>query len=85
MKSLADASSSPDLTPRMQKIMTVAASEAERTSGHRVVGTEHVLLALVGDPNGIAGQVLGRLGVTDEVRTMLQTIMTSEGYTSSTP
>jgi ATP-dependent Clp protease ATP-binding subunit ClpA len=42
----------------------LAGTDEARRLGHGVVGTEHVLLALVADPDGDAARLLGRLGVT---------------------
>ena len=49
------------LTPRMQRTMERAAAVA-RENSQEVVGTEHVLLALIENANGIAGGTLHRLG-----------------------
>lgn len=45
-----------DFTPRMKLVLKRAAEEARKVS-QKLVGTEHVLLALLADHNGIAGQV----------------------------
>lgn len=55
------------LTPRMQRTLMRAAGLA-RARGHGYLGNEHVILALVDDPNGIAGGVLQRLDCADAVR-----------------
>jgi ATP-dependent Clp protease ATP-binding subunit ClpC len=44
----------------------VHAQEEARGLGHNYIGTEHVLLGLLGEPEGIAGLALRRLGVTLE-------------------
>ena len=51
----------PLLTPRCKKVLQLAHSEARRL-GHNYVGTEHLLLGLVREGQGIAAQILGRLG-----------------------
>jgi ATP-dependent Clp protease ATP-binding subunit ClpC len=51
----------PLLTPRCKKVLQLAHSEARRL-GHNYVGTEHLLLGLVREGQGIAAQLLGRLG-----------------------
>jgi ATP-dependent Clp protease ATP-binding subunit ClpA len=45
------------------KYLSAGADEARRL-GHGYVGTEHVLLALIRNPEGSATRVLGELGVT---------------------
>jgi len=42
------------------------AQEEARAMGHPLVGTEHLLLGLVADPDGAAGRAFKRLGVTIE-------------------
>ena len=55
-------------TPRSFKIIELATEEADRL-GHKFVGTEHLLLGMVIDRDGVAATVLSRLGVTaDAVR-----------------
>lgn len=62
------------LTLRMRRTLVVAASHA-RAAGHRHIGTEHVLLALADDGDGIAGQVLTAAGVREEVRSNLRAVL----------
>jgi ATP-dependent Clp protease ATP-binding subunit ClpC len=55
-------------TPRAKKVLALSASEA-RGLGHSYVGTEHVLLGLLREGEGIAARVLENLGVDlDETR-----------------
>ncbi len=55
-------------TPRSKKVMSLASSEA-RALGHTYVGTEHILLGLLREGEGLAARVLERLGVDfDETR-----------------
>ena len=49
-------------TERAQKVIAIAHSEAKRM-GHQVVGTEHILLGLIQEGEGIAAQVLTGLGL----------------------
>lgn len=49
------------LTPRARKVLELARHEAVR-SGDRAVGTEHVLLGLIAEGEGVAAQVLVRMG-----------------------
>jgi len=56
------------LTPRAKKVLEYAVDEARRL-GHHYVGTEHLLLGLVREREGIAAGVLERLGINlDRVR-----------------
>jgi ATP-dependent Clp protease ATP-binding subunit ClpA len=51
----------------------VLAQEEARTLQHNYIGTEHVLLGLLGEPEGIAGQALERFGMTlTSVRTQVE-------------
>ncbi|MFL2860035.1 MAG: ATP-dependent Clp protease ATP-binding subunit [Pontiellaceae bacterium] len=55
-------------TPRAKKVLALSASEA-RSLGHSYVGTEHILLGLLREGEGIAARVLENLGVDlDEIR-----------------
>jgi hypothetical protein len=55
-------------TPRSKKILELSLSESRRL-GHSYIGTEHILLALVREGEGVAAQVLVRLGADlDRVR-----------------
>ncbi len=53
------------LTPRAKKVIELAAEEARRL-GHNYIGTEHLLLGLVREGEGIAAGVLESLGVSLE-------------------
>ena len=44
-------------TPRAKQVLRLSLAEALRF-GHNYVGTEHLLLALIQERNGVAGQVL---------------------------
>jgi ATP-dependent Clp protease ATP-binding subunit ClpA len=59
-------------TPRARRTVVLAQEEA-RGLGHNYIGTEHVLLGLLGVPDGVAARALDRFeitlsGVRDEVR-----------------
>src|SRR5438309_2537466 len=63
-----DATTSPSeitLSPRTKKVIEFAADEA-RKLGHSHVGTEHILLGIVREGEGIASGVLESLGVSLE-------------------
>jgi Clp amino terminal domain, pathogenicity island component len=50
-------------TPRSKRVIELAVREAVRL-GHLHVGTEHILLGLVSEGDGVAWHVLDRLGAT---------------------
>ncbi len=52
-------------TPRMKRVIEYAVEEA-RNAASQTVGTEHVLLGLIREPEGVAGEVLRKNGVTLE-------------------
>ena len=57
-------------TPRSTKVLQLAVREAKRM-GDDEVRTEHVLLGIVGEGQGVAAEILGELGA-DEQRVRLQ-------------
>jgi ClpA/ClpB-like protein len=72
------------LTPRAKKVIALAVEEARRLN-HHYIGTEHLLLGLVREGEGIAAGVLESLGVSLERarREVMQIINRSGGYGSS--
>jgi ATP-dependent Clp protease ATP-binding subunit ClpC len=58
-------------TELAKKVLALAQEEAER-SHHSYIGTEHVLLGLLREGDGIAGRVLNNLGV--EIEKVRQTV-----------
>jgi hypothetical protein len=55
-------------TPRAQKVLALAETEAHAL-GHTFVGTEHILLGLLSEREGVAARVLRSFGVdTDQTR-----------------
>jgi len=50
------------LTPRGKRVIDLAYDEA-RSLGNKYIGTEHLLLGLVREGEGLAGRVLAKLGV----------------------
>ncbi|MFZ5807895.1 MAG: ATP-dependent Clp protease ATP-binding subunit [Chloroflexota bacterium] len=54
-----------DLSPGTQQVLEFAVEEARRM-GHHYIGTEHLLLGLVRHGEGIAMDVLRKLGITPE-------------------
>ncbi len=70
-------------TPRAKKVIEFAIEEA-RNLGHNYVGTEHLLLGLLREHDGVAAQVLMNLGlklddVRSEVLNILGASMEAEG------
>lgn len=58
------------LTPRAKRVVDLAYDEARQLSNN-YIGTEHLLLALIREGEGLAGRVLAKLGVELE-RTRLE-------------
>ncbi|MFC3743715.1 Clp protease N-terminal domain-containing protein, partial [Paractinoplanes deccanensis] len=55
-------------TPRAKKVLELSLREALKL-GHNYIGTEHILLGLIRESEGVAAQVLGKLGAgPDRVR-----------------
>jgi ATP-dependent Clp protease ATP-binding subunit ClpC len=54
-------SGSPPFTPRARRVLELSLKEALEL-GHSFIGTEHMLLGLVRDGDGVAAQVLVSLG-----------------------
>src|SRR5699024_6981905 len=50
-------------TPRAKKVIELSMDEA-RKLGHSYVGTEHILLGLIREGEGVAARVLNNLGVS---------------------
>src|SRR3954451_9257781 len=69
------------LTPRAKKVIELAVDEARRLN-HHYIGTEHLLLGLVREGEGIAAGVLESLGVNlEKVRAqVMQVVSQSPSY-----
>ena len=52
-------------TPRVKKVLALAAKEA-RELNHTYIGTEHILLGLLREEDGVAGRVLRKFAVNPE-------------------
>src|SRR5438477_13101414 len=62
-------------TERARKVLMLAQEEAQRFN-HNYIGTEHLLLGLVREGEGIAAKVLGNLGVElNKVRSAVELII----------
>ncbi len=76
-------------TPRAKRVIEYAIEEA-RNLNHNYVGTEHLLLGLLREQDGVAAQVLMNLGlkledVREEVLNLLGAGMESEESTAAAP
>ncbi|MDP9404262.1 MAG: ATP-dependent Clp protease ATP-binding subunit [Actinomycetota bacterium] len=69
---------SPPFTPRAKKVLELSLREALQL-GHNYIGTEHMLLGLVREGEGVAAQVLQTLGA-DLSRVRQQVITLLSGY-----
>ena len=72
------------LTPRAKRVIELAIDEARRL-GHNYIGTEHLLLGLVREGEGIAAGVLESLGVNlDKVRHQVIHVLSQSSSTAPT-
>jgi ATP-dependent Clp protease ATP-binding subunit ClpC len=69
-------------TQRARRVLALAQEEAERMS-HNYIGTEHILLGLVKEENGVAGRVLRELGAKPERVAEMVERMTGVGRRSA--
>jgi ATP-dependent Clp protease ATP-binding subunit ClpC len=67
-------------TPRAKKVLELSLREALQL-GHNYIGTEHILLGLIREGEGVAAQVLVKLGA-DLNRVRQQVIQLLSGYTT---
>jgi ATP-dependent Clp protease ATP-binding subunit ClpC len=67
-------------TPRAKKVLELSLREALQL-GHNYIGTEHILLGLIREGEGVAAQVLMKLGA-DLSRVRQQVIQLLSGYQS---
>ncbi|HVF52055.1 MAG TPA: ATP-dependent Clp protease ATP-binding subunit [Actinomycetota bacterium] len=68
-------------TPRAKKVLELSLREALQL-GHNYIGTEHILLGLIREGEGVAAQVLVKLGA-DLTKVRQQVIQLLSGYTGS--
>ncbi|MFZ5596316.1 MAG: ATP-dependent Clp protease ATP-binding subunit [Bacillota bacterium] len=68
------------LTPRGKRVLELSVEEA-RQMGHNYVGTEHLLLGLIREGEGLAAQVLKSLGADlDRVRRVVVQMLGDSGF-----
>ncbi len=70
-------------TPRAKKVLELSLREALQL-GHNYIGTEHILLGLIREGDGVAAQVLVKLGA-DLNRVRQQVIQLLSGYQGKEP
>lgn len=70
-------------TPRAKKVLELSLREALQL-GHNYIGTEHILLGLIREGEGVAAQVLTKLGA-DLNRVRQQVIQLLSGYQGKEP
>lgn len=71
------------LTPRAKRVIDLAYDEA-RQLNNNYIGTEHLLLGLIREGEGLAGRVLAKLGV-DLERTRREVMSLQDGDTALSP
>lgn len=69
------------LTPRTKRILEMSAMEARRLS-HSYVGTEHILMAIIRDGDGVAARILTMLGINLQ-NFYAETVHSIDGNTES--
>src|SRR5215468_3772759 len=78
-------SKSLDLSPGTKRVLELAVDEARRM-GHHYIGTEHLLLGLVRLTEGVAIDILKRLGVSpEEVRRQTRRVLQESPVQNSQP
>jgi len=70
-------------TPRAKKVLELSLKESGQL-GHGYIGTEHILLGLIREGQGVAAQVLVKLGA-DLNRVRQQVIQLLDGHTEEEP
>ncbi|MDD5600619.1 MAG: ATP-dependent Clp protease ATP-binding subunit [Actinomycetota bacterium] len=69
-------------TPRAKKVLELSLREALQM-GHNYIGTEHILLGLLREGEGVAARVLNSLGITlDIVKEKIKEILSEQPYYS---
>jgi ATP-dependent Clp protease ATP-binding subunit ClpC len=70
-------------TPRAKKVLELALDEA-RKLGHNYIGTEHLLLGLIREGEGVAARILKATGAdTERVRSLVVYLLGEVGRTPS--
>ncbi len=67
-------------TPRAKKVLELSLREALQM-GHNYIGTEHILLGLLREGEGVAARVLNSLGITlDSVKEKVKELINKQSY-----
>ena len=75
----------PKLTPKAKRVLELGAEEA-RLMRHNYIGTEHLLLALLREKDGLAATVLRRLGLSlDNTRARVAAYLDKTQFPTQTP
>ncbi len=75
----------PELSPGTKRVLELAVDEARRM-GHHYIGTEHLLLGLVRLTEGVAIDILKKLGVSpEEVRKQTRRVLQESPVQSNQP
>ena len=75
----------PELSPGTKRVLELAVDEARRM-GHHYIGTEHLLLGLMRQTEGVAIDILKRLGVSpEEVRRQTRRVLQESPVQSNQP
>ncbi|RII15332.1 ATP-dependent Clp protease ATP-binding subunit ClpC1 [Streptomyces sp. YIM 130001] len=75
--------SAPQPTPRARHILAAAARKATEM-GHSYLGAEHLMLAVLDDPDAVPTQVMATLVDPAAVSAALLDVMESPGYNTPT-
>ena len=78
-------STEPKLTPRAKRILELSADEARRMK-HNYIGTEHLLMGLIREKDGVAARVMRSFGLTlEKVRQEVMEYLGPEGKSPEAP
>ncbi len=78
-----DATNRPPFTPRVKKLIELSLRESLQL-GHNYIGTEHLLLALIREGEGVGARILVKLGMDLSV-VRAKVIEVLSGYGSGAP
>jgi len=75
----------PALTPRSKRVLELSVDEARRM-GHNYIGTEHLLLGLVREGEGVAAHILNAYGADGrKIRSMIAELLGGHAGTGGQP
>ena len=74
------------LTPRAKRVLFELAIEEARLLGHNYIGTEHLLLGLIHEGEGVAAKVLTNMGADlEKVRAQVMQLLVGQASATSGP